>query len=191
MASVDVVIPNYNYGRYLEACVKSVLSQDIGDLRVLIADNASTDDSVTIARRLASCAPRVELLLRPENLGPHASFNAGIDWARADYFLLLFADDFLVPGALRRATAVMEKDRAIAFCYGHAVAICDDAPLPEVAAQPAFPTVELMSGRAFIERFCDLGFSQIPGPSILVRTSVQQRPGHYRTSLPHSDDYEV
>ncbi|KNY13570.1 glycosyl transferase [Shinella sp. SUS2] len=191
MASVDIVIPNYNYGRYLEACVKSALAQDGAVARVLIVDNASTDDSVAIARRLAAADLRVELLLRPENLGPHASFNAGIDWARADYFLLLFADDVLVPGALRRAIATMEKDRSLAFCYGQAVAIRDDAPLPEIRVQPLFPPVELMSGRAFIERFCDLGVFQIPGPSILVRTSVQQRTGHYRTSLPHSDDYEV
>lgn len=191
MASVDIVVPNYNYGRYLEACVTSALSQDVDDVRVLIVDNASTDDSVAVARRLAAGDRRVELLLRPENLGPHASFNAGIDWARADYFLLLFADDFLVPGALRRATAVMEGDPTIAFCYGRDIPIRDDDPLPEIEAQPAVPPVKLCSGRAFIERFCDLGVFQIPGPSILVRTSVQQRAGHYRPSLPHSDDYEL
>lgn len=191
MASVDVVIPNYNYGRYLEACVNSVLSQDMAEIRVLIVDNASTDDSADVARRLAAADSRVELLLRPENLGPHASFNAGIDWARADYFLLLFADDFLVPGALRRATAVMERDCGIAFCYGRDVAIRGDEPIPEVEPQPVSPPLRLMTGRAFIERFCRLGVFQIPGPSIVVRTSVQKRAGHYRTALPHSDDYEL
>ncbi|MGD9478690.1 glycosyltransferase family 2 protein [Shinella sp. G-2] len=191
MASVDVVIPNYNYGRYLEACVKSVLSQDVGEVRVLIVDNASTDYSVAVARRLASGDRRVELLLRPENLGPHASFNAGIDWAQADYFLLLCADDFLVPGALRRATAVMERDRSIAFSYGRDVAIRGDAPIPDIAAQPTAPPVTLMTGRAFIERFCRLGVFQIPGPSIVVRTNIQKRVGYYRPALPHSDDYEL
>ena len=191
MASVDVVVPNYNYARYLEACVGSVLSQDVERLRVLIVDNASTDDSAAVARRLAAADPRVELLLRPENLGPHASFNAGIDWAEADYFLLLFADDFLMPGALRRATALMERDPEIAFCYGRDVAIRGDAPIPEIAAQPADPPVAMLTGRAFIERFCRLGVFQIPGPSIVVRTRVQKRAGHYRPALPHSDDYEL
>jgi glycosyltransferase involved in cell wall biosynthesis len=191
MASVDVVVPNYNYGRYLEACVKSVLSQDIAQLRVLIVDNGSTDHSVSVATRLAAADPRIELLLRPENRGPHASFNAGIDWARADYFLLLFADDFLVPGALRRAATVMESDHEIAFCYGRDVAIRGDVPIPEIDPQPLNPPVALSSGRAFIERFCRLGVFQIPGPSIVVRTSVQKRAGHYRPALPHSDDYEL
>lgn len=191
MRGIDVVIPSYNYARYLGPCVRSVLSQDVDHLRVLIVDNASSDDSVAVARAIAAEDRRVELLLRPENLGPHASFNAGIDWARSDYFLLLFADDFLVPGALRRALAVMEKDPSLALCYGRDVPVRGDGPIPEIAAQPDEPPVTVMTGRAFIERFCRLGVFQIPGPSIVVRTSVQKRVGHYRASLPHSDDYEV
>ena len=70
MKSVDVVIPNYNYGRYLRACVDSVLSQDVEKLRVLIIDNASTDDSPEVARELAAMDPRVELRLRETNLRP-------------------------------------------------------------------------------------------------------------------------
>lgn len=53
MASVDVIIPNYEYGRFLRDCVTSVLRQNIEALRVLIIDNASTDDSVEVARALA------------------------------------------------------------------------------------------------------------------------------------------
>ena len=45
MASVDVVVPCYQYGRYLRDCVASVLQQDIEDVRVLIVDNASTDEA--------------------------------------------------------------------------------------------------------------------------------------------------
>ena len=47
---IDVAIPSYNYGRYLRDCVESVLSQEGVVLRVLIVDNASTDDSPQIAR---------------------------------------------------------------------------------------------------------------------------------------------
>ena len=59
--------------------------------------------------------------------------------------------------------------------YGRDVAIRGDAPIPTIAAQSAAPPVATMSGRAFIERFCRLGVFQIPGPSIVVRTSVQKR----------------
>ncbi|MGE8585976.1 MAG: glycosyltransferase, partial [Agrobacterium tumefaciens] len=46
MSSIDIVIPNYNYGRFLEGCGESVRGQNIPDMRILIIDNASTDDSV-------------------------------------------------------------------------------------------------------------------------------------------------
>lgn len=191
MAAVDIVIPNYNYGRYLRACAKSVLDQDIGDLRLLIVDNASSDESAAVARQLAAEDPRVELLLRPGNLGPHASFNAGIDWAQADYFLLLFADDFLVPGALRRAVLAMEAQPSVAFTYGLDVAISGDDAIPSLPPQSADPPCRTEPGHAFIERFCRLGVFQIPGPSIVVRTSAQKAAGHYLEALPHSDDYHM
>lgn len=190
MASIDVVVPNYNYDKYLRACVESILNQEAVAIRVLIIDNASDDDSAEIARSLA-CDRRVELVLRTENLGTHASFNQGIDWAEADYFLLMFSDDFLVPGALKRAIGVMEADKSIAFTYGRDIPLKGNAPIPHIPQQSDPPPLRLHQGRDFIKQFCRLGVFQIPGPSIVVRTSVQKRVGHYRTSLPHSDDYEV
>lgn len=50
MASLDVVIPCYNYEHFLSECVGSVLSQDVERLREIIIDNASTDDSIGVAR---------------------------------------------------------------------------------------------------------------------------------------------
>ena len=75
MASIDVVIPCYNYARFLPECVGSVLSQDVGCLRVIIIDNASTDNSVSMAKQLAAMDPRVQVICHENNLGPRASFN--------------------------------------------------------------------------------------------------------------------
>src|SRR4051812_4578035 len=104
MSRVDVVIPCYNYGRYLAACVDSVLSQDGVDVRALIIDDASTDDSVRMARALAASDERVRLRCHPRNRGHIATYNEGLlEWADAEYLVLLSADDLLVAGALRRA----------------------------------------------------------------------------------------
>ena len=191
MPSVDIVIPNYNYGRYLRACAESVLTQDFDNLRLLIVDNGSTDESPAVARKLAAADPRVELLLRPTNIGPHASFNDGIDWAKGDYFVLLFADDFLAPGALRRAVEIMERERSLAFTYGRDVAIQGDDVVPEIAGMDGAIAYRAETGEAFIERFCRLGVFQLPGPSIVVRTCAQKAAGHYIEALPHSDDYHM
>jgi len=96
MATVDVAVPCYQYGDYLRGCVASVLSQDVSDLRIAIIDNASTDDSLRVARQLAAEDRRVEVIAHSTNLGQHASFNEAVDWAKSKYFMLLCADDLLV-----------------------------------------------------------------------------------------------
>ncbi|QDY70468.1 glycosyltransferase family A protein [Qingshengfaniella alkalisoli] len=191
MSSFDIVIPNYNYGRYLRACVESVLSQDVSDLRVLIIDNASTDESSQIAKTLANADSRVEIRLRDRNLGPHASFNEGIDWARSDYFLILCSDDMLMPGALRRAGEVLDSDPAIVFCHGRDLPVTsDDFVLPDgIAAERA--EWRRISGRDLIASFCRLGVFQLSGATLIVRTSSQKAAGYYREELPHSDDYDL
>ena len=68
MVNVDVVVPCYNYGRFLEACVGSVLEQSVRDLRVLIIDDASSDDSLSVARKLAEADPRVSVIAHSQNL---------------------------------------------------------------------------------------------------------------------------
>ncbi|MBP2300846.1 glycosyltransferase family 2 protein [Azospirillum picis] len=191
MASVDVVVPSYQYGRYLRGCVTSVLTQDIADLRVLIIDNASTDDSVEVARRLAAEDRRVEVLARPRNLGPHASFNDGIDWARADYFLILCADDLLAPGALARAAAVMERHPGVHLSYGGVVIDSATDPRPSRPAPATAAGWRILSGSALLERFCRTGRNHVPGPTAVVRTSIQKQVGHYRRTLPQTDDLEV
>ncbi|MEZ2130644.1 MULTISPECIES: glycosyltransferase family A protein [unclassified Sinorhizobium] len=189
MKSVDVVIPNYNYGHYLRDCAGSVLSQGVDRLRVLIIDNASTDDSARIASEIAASDPRIELRLREVNMGPHASFNEGIDWARSDYFLILCSDDFLAPGALGSAIDLMEQRPDVHLTHGATSFLLGDASFEETSAQPA--AWQVMDGPSFLKDICRSGRNYISGPTAVVRTSVQKRIGHYNPELTHTDDLEM
>src|SRR5262245_8621798 len=100
MPSVDVFVPCYNYGRFLRECVGSVLAQPGVEVRVLILDDCSTDDSAEVGRALAASDPRVEYRRHATNRGHIATYNEGIDWAAADCTMLLSADDLLTQGAL-------------------------------------------------------------------------------------------
>src|SRR5262245_42468379 len=118
MGSIDVVVPCYQHGRYLRQCIQSVLDQGISELRVLIIDNASTDDSVGVATALAAADSRVEVAANPVNRRPHASFNHGIDWASAEHFMILCADDLLAPGALKSAGSYLDTHPEVGVAYG-------------------------------------------------------------------------
>lgn len=192
LPSVDVVVPSYQYGRYLRGCVQSVLRQDVAPLRVLVVDNASADDSLDVARQLAAEDPRVEVVAHRTNLGPHASFNEGVDWAAADYFLILCVDDLLAPGALARATAAMEAHPNVHLTYGgvlHTTSTDPNPPVVDPTPEPA--RWRVMPGRKLLETFCRTGRNHVHGPTAVVRTSVQKAVGHYRPELRQTDDMEV
>jgi len=129
MSRIDVLITNYQYGRYLKECVDSVLSQNVDNLSILIIDNASTDNSQEVSRRLAANDARISLQLNKENLGRHASLNRGIEWTTGDYFMVLCSDDLLAPGCLRRAISVLDHNEDVAFVYGAEVLWRDGEPL--------------------------------------------------------------
>ncbi|WP_439623757.1 glycosyltransferase family A protein [Shinella sp.] len=186
---MDIAIPNYNYGRFLHECIASVYRQGIEDIRILIIDNASTDDSVAIARYLAARDPRIELCLRPENLGQHASFNTAVDWAQSEYFVILCSDDYLPDGALGRAVAALDRHPEAHLAFGDTLFLTDGSAPPARAIMPADERV--WSGESFLRASCERGRNLIGGPMAVVRTSAQKRAGHFRRDLPHTDDMEM
>ena len=110
MARVYVIVPCYNYGDLLEACVASVLSQQEVDARVLIMDDASTDSTPEVGRRLAAQDPRVEYRRHDVNRGHIATYNEALDDVTGDYCMILSADDLLTPGSLMRATRLIDAN---------------------------------------------------------------------------------
>jgi glycosyltransferase involved in cell wall biosynthesis len=188
--TVSVVIPCYRYGRFLPECVASALDQEGVDVRVLIIDDASPDDSGAVAAQLAADDDRVEARVHPHNQGHIATYNEGLlGWADGDYSILLSADDLLTPGSIARATRVMEANPRVGFVYGHALRWSDGAPRPVPRLQPRGTTV--WPGRDWLRIVCRLGHSVISSPEVVVRTALQQRIGGYLTTLPHSGDAEM
>jgi hypothetical protein len=186
---VDVIVPCYNYGDVLEACVDSVLSQHDVDVRVLVMDDASTDSTEQVGRRLAADA-RVEYRRHTVNRGHIATYNEALRLLTGDFCLLLSADDLLTPGALRRATRVMVSHPEVGLVYGPDITFRHEPPLAS-APTPAFCTHRIMSYVEFLERSCRLGHTPIQAPTIVVRTSMHREIGDYQPELPHTADTEI
>ena len=188
--SVDVVIPCYNYGHYLEHCVQSVLSQQDVDVRVLIIDDVSRDNSVEVAERLAAADPRVSVLKHTVNKGLVGTANDGvIDWARAKYTLLLSADDALTQGALRRATSVMDAHPDVAVAYGMALVITENSDMTPAEDERSFE-YKIISGDDFIERACT-SWCGVASPTALIRTDAQHEVGGLDPRFPQTCDMEI
>ncbi len=120
MSSVDVVVPCYNYARFLPRCVKSLLDQEGVDVRVLVVDDASSDNTPEVAQSLVAADSRVEFIRHTKNAGHIATYNEGLlGWAKADYSLLISADDLLAPGAMKRAADLMDRHPDVGLYVWH------------------------------------------------------------------------
>jgi glycosyltransferase involved in cell wall biosynthesis len=187
---VDVVVPCYNYGCFLEQCVASILRQNGVEVRVLIIDDASSDNTPEVGQRLALSDPRVTFRRHGVNHGHIATFNEGLlDWASAEYSLLLSADDGLVPGALVRATRLMEQHPEVGMVYGMALIIGDDEPTKTI--ELASDDYRIISSSSFLQFCCNNCCNPVPTPTAVVRTKVQRLLGGYRAEFPHNGDLEM
>lgn len=122
---VSVVVPNFNYARYLPERLESLLAQTIRDIEVLVLDDASTDDSLAVIDRYRG-DPRVRVASYTVNSGhPYARWNDGARLASAPYILFAGADDSCEPTLLETLLAAL---RVSASC---SLAFCDSQEIDE------------------------------------------------------------
>lgn len=96
MSRVSIIVPVYNGERYLEKCIKSILTQTHADIELILVDDGSTDASAAICDGWAQKDARIKVI-HQENRGVSAARNAGLDIATGDYIGFVDADDEIAP----------------------------------------------------------------------------------------------
>jgi len=121
---LTVLIPNYNYARYIGDAIDSVLEQDYSAIELIVVDDGSGDDSVpTVERKLAgeNHLNRSEFIALDKNRGKLGAINAALGHITGEYLITLDADDWLSPGyASRCITELRQKrlrDTSLGFIY--------------------------------------------------------------------------
>lgn len=188
--TVGVIVPCYRYADVLEGCVTSVLEQAGVDVSVLVIDDCSPDDTPAVTGMLAQRDSRVTVRRHVENQGLIATANEGLEWARQyDYTVLISADDELVPGALRRATTVMEDNPNVGMVYGRAPYWHVGRPRPEPSTR--WRGTQTWSGTEWIRLRCRAGHNCISSPEVVVRSSIQSAVGDYDPACYHTSDLNM
>ena len=113
LPSVAVVILNWNGKYFLEKFLPSVMASDYENLSVIVADNASTDDSIIF---LQQHYPTVKILANAVNEGFSKGYNTALKNISADYYILLNSDVEVNPGWIAPIILLMENDEKIAVC---------------------------------------------------------------------------
>jgi glycosyltransferase involved in cell wall biosynthesis len=116
---VSVVIPCYNYGRFLHDAIASVRAQTLRDLEIIVVDDGSNDDVTPgVLNALQGQGRSADLtVIRQENQGAPAARNTGIRAARGIYVCCLDADDTMEPTYLEKCVLLMEGNAGVSLAY--------------------------------------------------------------------------
>jgi len=117
---ISVVILNWNGSGFLQRFLPSVISNSIGDVEIIVADNGSTDDSQLVVETLF---PEVRFLPLNYNFGFAEGYNKALEELESDYLLLLNSDVAVTPEWLAPMVNLMESDSSIGICQPKIVSL--------------------------------------------------------------------
>lgn len=188
--TVSVIVPTYNYARFLPEALESVRAQTHLDWECIVVDDGSTDETASLMRAEAANDGRVRCVSQ-SNRGPSAARNRGIAESTGEYVQFLDADDQLPPTKLEHQVFAMEADPSIGIVYSDARFFRDSAidvlayrapgPRPSTAPGPSSSDPLL---RALIEN----SIMMVEGP--LVRRRVIATVGPFDESLSRAEDWQ-
>lgn len=97
---ISVIVPNYNKVNYLDACIRSIITQSMRDFELIVIDDHSTDGCWEKLLDYADLDDRIRLFRMDHNCRQGICRNIGIDKARGEYIVFVDSDDIMAPGFL-------------------------------------------------------------------------------------------
>ena len=179
---VSIVIPNYNYGRYLRRCLESAVNQTYPNIEIIIQDNCSTDDSYDIIceyekkSRDGIVKPYINAGRNRRNVGSDRNATIAIGRSEGDYIVILSSDDALKPTFVERCVNVFENHPKVGMVMVHRDEIDDDDNLYQTT--PFFDRDYVVDGESQAAVFMMAGVA-VPS-QIMIKREDRTKSMRYR-----------
>lgn len=183
MPAVDILMPVFNAGAYLDEAVRSLQRQTLRDFRLILVNDGSTDGSGERCRAFAAADPRL-LCVDQENRGITRSLNHALSLATAPYVARMDADDIAEPDRLAQQLRYLETHPAVVALGTSVRSIDDRGAFVGRFDPPALHAAidgELLTGN---------GGAMIH-PSLVFRRDALRTVGGYDERLPYSQDLDI
>lgn len=115
---ISIIIPVYNAERYIRRCIESVLSQTYKEIQVILINDGSTDNTLSILEEYSRSDSRIQLINK-DNSGVSKTRNIGIDISDGEYIGFVDADDYLEPEMYEKLYNAIKKTAADVACCGY------------------------------------------------------------------------
>jgi GT2 family glycosyltransferase len=110
---VSIIVPVYQNSQELSECIAALKRSALSDTEIIVVDDASTDDSLSVATRMG-----VRALQLTKNSGPAAARNYGASQAQGDILFFVDADVVVAPTAVTRVVSAFQKHTGVAAVFG-------------------------------------------------------------------------
>ncbi|MEI8051602.1 MAG: glycosyltransferase family 2 protein [Actinomycetes bacterium] len=190
--TVTIVVPAFGVERWIAGCVASIQRQEI-DLEIIVVDDASPDDSATIARQLAERDSRLSVISNHRTKGVGGARNSGLEVARGHWVLFLDGDDELEPGALRTLVAAAEHYPEASAAFGRFISVDGDGRhLGGMWQGEQDRAFALMKDSVVTRNFIARGNAAPPPGGQLFLTTVAREINGYHEGTPvlRSEDFD-
>jgi glycosyltransferase involved in cell wall biosynthesis len=173
---ISVLIPNFNYVKYVATAVDSALAQTYPNVEVVVSDNCSIDGAWELLDERYASDPRVRLYRNATNIGMARNFDRLLELARGRYVMCLSSDDFLFPQHVAQLEAGFASDPQLDVVYCNAYFAHEDGTVYATRAMPGQFPVDFVDARdELVEEFttvCPVCF-----PCALFKREVLLEPG--------------
>lgn len=182
---VSVGVPCYNYGRYLDFCLKSLFNQTYRKIQIIVVDDHSIDNTPQVVRKYGD---KIEYVRHRVNQGNVATYNHTIELAKGKYFTLLSADDGLLPTCIERSVAILKKYPKVGLVYT-AVKIINEKNEVTRVYEPRQKESYIGDNADFNMLLTNWDF--VPAPGALMRTKIFAEVGGYDSHFPVVNDWDM
>src|SRR5262249_35865883 len=132
---VSVLVPTFNRSGMLTQALESAVRQTHRTLEIVVADNASSDDTAAVVERMAAADARIRYVRHPVNLGYLGNIQFLLDAAAGEYVKFLMDDDVLLPNCVESLVRPCTADPSVGFATSKRTYVDRDLqPLPDVAS---------------------------------------------------------
>jgi len=162
---VSVIIPSYNAAEFIIETIAGVLSQTIKDIEVIVIDDASIDNTISIVQMFCRSDDRIRYFIQEGRRGVSVARNRGIKEAKGSYIAFIDHDDLWLPQKLEKQLEVFKSDKDIGLVFSREAIISENGKIKGLFGGFSRPLRGYIFRELFVKHF-------IPLSAVVVRRKV-------------------
>jgi glycosyltransferase involved in cell wall biosynthesis len=147
---ITAIVSTYNHASFIENCIYAIAAQGELISKIIVINDASTDNTVEVLNRIRVVEPKLLILTNEENLGAIGGYKVGLKHVETEFFSFLAADDILMPGWASASVLALSGSITAAVCLSNTYIKDEDTGIITCTNIPKFLTNKYLSP----ENFC-------------------------------------